>query len=77
MKELETLSNHLFYANERTKREMWILAAFVSINESERRLKQCFKAQKAGVDSLEIQRLFEASVAELWQAVFLVAQTPV
>ncbi|UCE13979.1 MAG: hypothetical protein JSV04_02085 [Candidatus Heimdallarchaeota archaeon] len=70
-KELEKLADHLYQLNVKTDREMWILAAFVSINESERRLKQSTVAQG------EISKqLFETAVAELWQAYFLVAQNP-
>ncbi|UCG01075.1 MAG: hypothetical protein JSW11_15845 [Candidatus Heimdallarchaeota archaeon] len=70
-KELETLADHLYKVNVRTNREMWILAAFVSINESERRLNQCQKS-----DTKVTTRLFETAVAELWQAYWLVAQNP-
>lgn len=70
-KELEKLADHLYKLNVKTNREMWILAAFVSINESERRLKQ---SQKADVKISS--RLFETAVGELWQAYWLVAQNP-
>ncbi len=70
-KELETLADHLYRLNVKTDREMWILAAFVSINESERRLNQCRKSE-----TKFMKRLFETSVAELWQAYWLVAQSP-
>lgn len=70
-KELETLADHLYKLNVKTDREMWILAAFVSINESERRLNQCQKAETEF-----ISRLFETAVAELWQGYWLVAQNP-
>lgn len=70
-KELETLADHLYKLNVKTDREMWILAAFVSLNESERRLNQCQKA-----DTEMISRLFETAVGELWQAYWLVAQNP-
>ena len=70
-KELETLADHLYKLNVKTDREMWILAAFVSLNESERRLNQCQKA-----DPEMISRLFETAVGELWQAYWLVAQNP-
>jgi hypothetical protein len=70
-KELEKLADHLYRSNVKTDREMWILAAFVSINESERRLNQC---QRASTEFMT--RLFETAVAELWQAYWLVAQNP-
>lgn len=70
-KELEKLADHLYQLNVKTDREMWILAAFVSINESERRLKQSTE-----VEGEISNQLFETAVAELWQAYFLVAQNP-
>ncbi|MFX0122848.1 MAG: hypothetical protein ACFFAE_04365 [Candidatus Hodarchaeota archaeon] len=70
-KELETLADHLYRLNVKTDREMWILAAFVSINESERRLNQ-FRRNKSKL----MKRLFETAVAELWQAYWLIAQNP-
>jgi hypothetical protein len=48
------------------------LAAFVSINESERRLKQTLEMKDATIG----RKLFEAAIGELWQAYFLVAQNP-
>ena len=74
--ELELLADHIYTKNIRTNREMWVLAAFVSINESERRLKQSLEAKKANDDPKIIQRLFESAIGELWQAFFLVAQNP-
>jgi hypothetical protein len=71
-KELENLADHLYKNNIKTDREMWILAAFVSINESERRLNQCLKTN----NSEEAKKLFETAIGELWQAYFLVAQNP-
>lgn len=71
-KELEILGDHLFQKFTRTRREMWILTAFVSINESERRLNQ----SKMDVTKPDRIRLFETSIGELWQAYFLIAQTP-
>lgn len=70
-KELEKLADHLYKLNVKTDREMWILAAFVSLNESERRLNQ---SQKAETEL--IFRLFETAIGELWQAYWLVAQNP-
>jgi hypothetical protein len=70
-KELETLADHLYRLNVKTDREMWILAAFVSLNESERRLNQSRKSE-----TKFMKRLFETAVAELWQAYWLVAQNP-
>ncbi|MFW9778841.1 MAG: hypothetical protein ACFFE8_08305 [Candidatus Heimdallarchaeota archaeon] len=74
--ELERLADHLFQENIKTDREMWILSAFVSINESERRLIQYKRAVKEGSDSQETVALFDTAVGELWQAYFLVAQYP-
>ncbi len=74
--ELELLADHIYTQNIKTDREMWVLAAFVSINESERRLRQNLEAQKANEDPNLIQRLFESAIGELWQAFFLVAQNP-
>ncbi|MHA2075060.1 MAG: hypothetical protein ACW97X_10600 [Candidatus Hodarchaeales archaeon] len=74
--ELERLADHLFSQNIKTNREMWILAAFVSINESERRLNQNKKAKQAKEKDEIVNRLFETAVGELWQAFFLVAQNP-
>lgn len=70
-KELEILADHLYSLNIKTDREMWILAAFVSINESERRLKQ-----SKLVDTKFKRRLLETAVGELWQGYWLVAQNP-
>ncbi len=70
-KELETLADRLYQLNIKTDREMWILAAFVSINESERRLNQSQKAEAKFPT-----RLFETAVGELWQGYWLVAQDP-
>ncbi len=70
-KELETLADRLYQLNIKTDREMWILAAFVSINESERRLNQSQKAEAEFPT-----RLFETAVGELWQGYWLVAQDP-
>ncbi len=75
-KELEKLADHLYRKNIKTDREMWILAAFVSINESERRLNQSLEADKSGYDKKVITRLFETAIGELWQGYFLVAQNP-
>jgi hypothetical protein len=74
--ELELLADHIYTKSIKTDREMWVLAAFVSINESERRLKQYLEAKKAKDDPIIIQRLFETAIGELWQAFFLVAQNP-
>ncbi|NHJ01475.1 MAG: hypothetical protein EAX86_05000 [Candidatus Heimdallarchaeota archaeon] len=75
-KELELLAEHLYRKNVKTEREMWILTAFVSINESEKRLNQYSKALKAQADDKIIKRLYQTAVGELWQAFFLVAQNP-
>jgi len=75
-KELELLADHLYTQNIKTDREMWILAAFVSINESELRLNQIGKANQANEETSIVNRLFETAVGELWQAYFLVAQNP-
>ena len=74
--ELELLADRLYQQNLKTDREMWILAAFVSINESERRLKQSLKIKTTNITSTIASRLFETAVGELWQAYFLVAQNP-
>ncbi|MFX1513131.1 MAG: hypothetical protein ACFFCQ_11135 [Promethearchaeota archaeon] len=77
LNELEKLGKKLYYANERTKRKTWILSAFVSINECDRRVRQLFAAVgKKGVDSEFLQRIYETAIGELWQAVFLLAQNP-
>jgi hypothetical protein len=55
---------------------MWILAAFVSINESELRLKQSLEIKVSDNSSSILSRLFETAVAELWNSFFLVAQNP-
>ena len=75
-KELENLAERLYQKNLRTDREMWILAAFVSINESERRLNQSLSVPVVDPSSSISSRLFETAVGELWQAYFLVAQNP-
>jgi len=74
--ELELLADKLFQQNLRTDREMWILAAFVSINESELRLNQSLQIKTSDINSTVASRLFETAVGELWQAYFLVAQNP-
>ena len=74
--ELELLADRLYQRNVRTDREMWILAAFVSINESERRLHQSMNVKTTDVTASISSRLFETAVGELWQAFFLVAQSP-
>ena len=73
-KELEMLADRLYLNNIKTDREMWILAAFVALNESEKRLKQSIAAKQNDLNLSN--RLFETSVGELWQAYFLVAQNP-
>ena len=75
-KELENLADHLYHKNIKTDREMWILAAFVSINESEKRLKQSIRRKKERSNDQIIDKLFHAAIGELWQAFFLVAQSP-
>jgi hypothetical protein len=74
--ELERLADHLYQKNINTDREMWILAAFVSINESERRLNQSIKVSREKRNQNIHIRLFEAAVAELFNGFFLVAQNP-
>jgi len=73
-KELEILADRLYLNNIKTDREMWILAAFVALNESEKRLKQSIAAKEYDLNLSN--RLFETSIGELWQAYFLVAQNP-
>ncbi len=75
-KELELLAEHLYQKNVKTEREMWILAAFVSINESEKRLKQYQSAKNLEFSEDNRLRLFHNAIGELWQAFFLVAQNP-
>ncbi|MHA2297222.1 MAG: hypothetical protein ACXAEU_04815 [Candidatus Hodarchaeales archaeon] len=75
IKELDKLAEHLYYKNIRTPREMWILTSYVSINECERRLQELHDA-KGKVDDKIQRRLWEAVIGELWQAIFLIAQTP-
>ncbi len=74
--ELERLADYLYQKNINTDREMWILAAFVSMNESEKRLKQSIIAREKKLNDQIIQKLFHAAIGELWQAYFLVAQQP-
>ncbi|PWI48858.1 hypothetical protein CEE45_04685 [Candidatus Heimdallarchaeota archaeon B3_Heim] len=74
--ELELLADRLFQQHLRTDREMWILSAFVSINESELRLNQSMDIRNNGKTVSVASRLFETAVGELWQAFFLVAQSP-
>ena len=74
--ELELLADRLYQRNVRTDREMWILAAFVSINESDRRLHQSMNVKTTDVTASISSRLFVTAVGELWQAFFLVAQSP-
>ena len=75
-RELEILADKLYQNNIKTDREMWILAAFVSINESELRLKQSLDSKVNKESPAISSRLFETAVAELWNAYFLVAQNP-
>ena len=59
------------------QREEWILTAFVSINEAERKLLRVLKhAADDNLDMLSWEYLFEDALAELWQAYFVTAQTP-
>lgn len=79
LKELENLATQLFYANEGTDREQWILTGFVSINEAERKIMHVLEqaqSEEGVLDLVEWQAQYEDAVAELWQAFFLVAQTP-
>ncbi len=73
-RELEKLADRLYLDNIKTDREMWILAAFVALNESEKRLTQSIAAKEYDINLST--RLFETSIGELWQAYFLVAQNP-
>ncbi len=75
-KELEQLGDRLYHMNVNTRREMWILTGFVSINESERRLQQALKAREQKLKAEFVQFLLETAAVELWQAVFSIAQTP-
>ncbi len=74
--ELELLADRLYQQHLRTDREMWILSAFVSINESERRLNQSLSSKTVDDAMSPSSRLFETAIGELWQAYFLVAQSP-
>ncbi|MHA2154224.1 MAG: hypothetical protein ACXABU_02715 [Candidatus Hodarchaeales archaeon] len=74
--ELELLADRLYQQHIRTDREMWILSAFVSINESERRLNQSMSIKSPEITSPISSRLFETAIGELWQGFFLVAQSP-
>lgn len=78
LKELENLAKHLFHAPTTPKqREEWILTAFVSINEAERKLLRVLNhAADDNLDMLSWESLFEDALAELWQAYFVTAQTP-
>lgn len=78
LKELENLAEHLYHASTSNKqREEWILTAFVSINEAERKLLRVLNhAADDNLDMLSWESLFEDSLAELWQAYFVTAQTP-
>ncbi len=75
-RELELLGDRLYHMHQGEDREMWILTSFVSINQSERRLHQAMKAQELNLDSDFVQRLYETAVVDLWQASFIMAQTP-
>ena len=75
LKELEKLAEHLYYKNSNTSRGTWVLGSFVSINQVESRLNNIFKT--AGkIEPLDLQNQFEDALAELWQAFWLLAQTP-
>ena len=78
LKELENLADHLYHASSSNKqREEWILSAFVSINEAERKLKRVLNhAADENLDLISWESLFEDALAELWQAYFVTAQTP-
>ena len=78
LKELENLADHLFHSKTTHKeREEWILSAFVSINEAERKLKRVLThAADDNLDLISWESLFEDALAELWQAYFVTAQTP-
>jgi hypothetical protein len=75
LKELERLADHLFHANEKTKRSSWILGSFVSINQVERKLSNVFESV-GHIDSMELQLRFEDALAELWHAFWMLAQNP-
>ena len=78
LKELENLADHLYHSQSTHKqREDWILSAFVSINEAERKLKRVLNhAADENLDLLSWETLFEDALAELWQAYFVTAQQP-
>lgn len=77
LKELENLADHIYHASVRTNREQWILSAFVSINEAERKLLRVINhASDENLDLMSWEYIFEDAVAELWQAFFITAQTP-
>ena len=78
LKELENLADHLYHSQSTHKqREEWILSAFVSINEAERKLKRVLThASDENLDLLSWESIFEDALAELWQAYFVTAQTP-
>lgn len=75
LKELEKLAEHLYHANNNTDRSTWILGSFVSINQVESRLNQIFKSV-GNIETITLQNQFEDAIAELWQAFWLLAQTP-
>ncbi|MFX0113051.1 MAG: hypothetical protein ACFFB3_00735 [Candidatus Hodarchaeota archaeon] len=78
LKELDRVATHLYHQQPpKSDREMWILSGFVSINASERLLKQCYQLLGTNSDNASlVNRYFETAVAEYWQALFLCAQTP-
>ncbi len=78
LKELEEVATYIYHKQpKRSNREMWILSGFVSINTSERLLRECYSMLgKNQEDASLLNRYFESAVAEYWQALFLCAQTP-
>ncbi len=78
LKELENLAEYLYHSqNIHKQREEWILSAFVSINEAERKLKRVLNhASDENLDLASWEIVFEDALAELWQAYFVTAQTP-
>lgn len=77
LNELSKLADYLYHNTKNPKRKTWILYAFVSINEAERKLNRALaEAGSKNIDTLQLQSFLEDALAELWQAFFLAAQTP-
>lgn len=71
--ELEMLAERIFRINKRKDREMWILVSYVSLNTCEMHLRELSNSEK-GSDYFQLH--FESVIVELWQAYFLISQTP-